>query len=286
MSPLRSHPRPPQRRRSRLGERGFTLVEMLVNLTISGILVMVIFQLMVTQQRAFTRQQTATRSQGNLRGAVSMLTWELHSASAADGDLYAIGSSSFSVRSIQGQGIVCAMNTGLPRTVQIWNASGDFPATADDSALVFAAGDAGRADDVWRQLAVTRSNPNGVECTWNDQIVATLFVRVTGDTTGIRVGAPLRAFRRVEYSLVQDSSEWWLARRVGAASSLELLAGPLAAPADSGLIFTYYDKSGGITATPANVAFVQIILRDAPPPVVKSGTPKQETVVTRVSLRG
>lgn len=286
MNPPRSRETPTPRRSYRLGDGGFTLVEMLVNLTISGILVMVIFQLMVSQQRAFTKQQAATRSIGNLRGAMSMLSWELHSASAADGDLYAIGSSSFSVRSLQGQGIVCAINTEKPRGLLLWNVSGDFPETADDSALVFAAGSAGSGDDSWKQFSVTGGSKSTDPCTWNSSIMVERRLKVAGDTTGVRIGAPVRAFRRTEYSLVQDSSEWWLARRVGTAGSYELLAGPLAAPADSGLVFVYYDKAGGITATPADVAIVQIILRDAPLPAGKTGSPKQETVMTRVSLRG
>jgi hypothetical protein len=262
---------------------------MLTNLTISGILVMVIFQLMVTQQRAFTKQQSATRSRGTLRGALTVLSWELQSASASGGDLYAIGPSSFTVRSLQGQGIVCGIDSVKPKGTLLWNTSGDFPATADDSALVFAGGNEGSGDDSWRQFAVAGVGTSADPCAWDPAISAEIRIRIVGDTAGVRIGAPFRAFRRVEYSLVQDSSEWWLSRRVGGATSFELLAGPLAAPADSGLRFTYYDKSGGITATPANVAFVQLMLRDAPHAgsgTGKSGAPKQETVVTRVSLRG
>jgi hypothetical protein len=265
---------------------------MLTNITITGVLVMVIFQLMVGQQRAFTKQQTATRSQGNLRGAMSMLSWELHTASAGDGDLYAIGRSSFSIRSLQGQGIVCGIDSVKPKGALLWGISGDFPETADDSALVFAAGSTGNADDTWRQFAVAGVGNTTDPCAWDPAIIAEIRVKIAGDTTGVRIGAPLRAFRRTEYSLVQDSSEWWLARRVGAASSFELLAGPLAAPADSGLLFTYYDRSGNVATTPNNVAIVQIMLRSAPPAASggggtgKSGAPKQETVRTRVSLRG
>lgn len=275
-------------RRALLGDRGFTLVEMLTNLTISGILVMVIFQLMVSQQRAFSKQQTLTRSRGSLRGAMSLLSWELHSASAADGDLYAIGPNGFTVRSIQGQGVVCAQDTTNVNDFGLWNTSGDFPAAADDSALVFVAGNAGDGDDAWTPLRVQGVNQVGGPCDWGTGQNWEVGVLTAGDVAGVRVGAPYRAFRRTEYSLVQDSSEWWLARRVGTAGSYELLAGPLAAPADSGLLLTYYDRSGNPTTTPSAVAIVQIMLRDAPATSDqgKTGTPKRETMMTRVSLRG
>ena len=81
------------------------------------------------------------------------------------------------------------------------------------------------------------------------------------DTSYIKVGAPFRNFRRVQYAEFQLNSRWWLGRKVGAAASYEQLTGPLLAPASNGLVFTYYDTLGVVTANPAAVGAVAFTLR-------------------------
>ena len=54
---------------------------------------------------------------------------------------------------------------------------------------------------------------------------------------------------------------YWLVQRVSGASTPELLAGPLLSPADSGLVFHYYDVTGAETATPSEVASIDILLK-------------------------
>ncbi len=75
------------------------------------------------------------------------------------------------------------------------------------------------------------------------------------------VGSPFRAFRRVEYGMLQQDGRWWLGRKVGAAASYELVTGPLRAPADSGLALHYYDAAGVETADPTQVTRVEVVLR-------------------------
>ena len=41
-----------------------------------------------------------------------------------------------------------------------------------------------------------------------------------GDTAGIAVGAPFRAFRRAEYGIFQQDGRWWLGRKLGSEVSL------------------------------------------------------------------
>lgn len=105
----------------------------------------------------------------------------------------------------------------------------------------------------------------------------------------IEVGAPFRAFRRVEYGLYQDAGDgrWWLGRKVGAAASYEKLTGPLLAPASGGLEFTYRDAAGNVTADPTQVAVIDFVLRAESYRV--SGNARdfqQDTLATRVALRG
>ncbi|NIU73759.1 MAG: hypothetical protein GWN71_09295 [Gammaproteobacteria bacterium] len=117
------------------------------------------------------------------------------------------------------------------------------------------------------------------------------------DTTGvsldeIQAGAPVRQFRKIEYGLYQETDgRYWLGRKVGNAASYERLTGPLNAPADSGLVFIYYDQNGGVTADPTQVGMVDIVIRGesygkAPQRRELGPAAVEDTLTVRVSVRG
>ena len=116
-----------------------------------------------------------------------------------------------------------------------------------------------------------------------------LSVTVPSDTAGIQIGAPVRAFRRVEYGLYQDAGDgrWWLGRKVGAAASYEKLTGPLLAPASGGLVLTYRDAAGNVTADPTQVAVIHFVIRAESYRVSGNALEfQQDTLATMVALRG
>ncbi len=103
----------------------------------------------------------------------------------------------------------------------------------------------------------------------------------------VDVGAPLRAFRRIEYGIYLDGGRWWLGRKVGAAASYEKLTGPLRSDVDGGLVFTYYDAAGAVTADPAQVRAVEFIIRAESYSLPDSRSGYQvDTLATRVAVRG
>ncbi len=108
----------------------------------------------------------------------------------------------------------------------------------------------------------------------------------------VRTGAPLRAFRPVEYGLYFDSDQrWWLGRKIGNASDYERVTGPLSEPSDSGLAFIYYDQNGDTTSNPIAVRMVDIILRGesygkAPQGGDVGPQVEEDSLTLRVSLRG
>jgi Tfp pilus assembly protein PilE len=283
-----------RRSRFRIGRGGFTLVEVLVYLLIGVVLVSVVYRVLISQNRLYVKQRELIDVRGTLSTAAAVLAWELRQASAAGGDLYSIGPSSFSVRSIQGVGIVCAANDTVPN-YGLWRTTGEFYATTDDSALVYAAGSGKEGDDGWRSAGILELlNPTTGQvpaCAWPAGVAPDLVVKLAGDLTGIYPGGPLRSFRRVEYGLFQDGGRWWLGARVGAAESYEKLTGPVSSPADGGLMFTYYDQNGAATLDPTQVAEVQIVIRAESVGKIRQsgGQPpgfQRDTVATRVSLRG
>lgn len=272
-------------------EAGISLVEVLVYLVLASIVLGAVYQLLIDQNRRYTKQQQLISVRGSLRAAAALLSSELRWSSSGSGDLYSVASNSFSVRSIQGAGVLCARHISQPRYAlsATW---GDFNSTANDSALVFAVGGATAGDDDWRPVAllnILSPGAGGVpSCAWSGSPSPDFVVEVAGDTSSVTIGAPFRAFRRVEYGLYQDGGRWWLGRKIGV-GSYERLTGPLLAPADSGLVFTYYDQAGNPTTDATQVTQVKIVLRGEGfgklRRVGQTSTELQDTLTTRVFLR-
>lgn len=242
---------------------GFTIIELLVSLVV-GLLVMTsVVQLLIVQSRGYRKQREVVDIRETAREASALLSWDLRQSAVGGSPLAAIGANSISIRSPRGMGTVCAKHPTLAR-YGLWKTGGNILATADDSALVYQLG-----RDNWQALKITAVGTPAamgvVACAWPGarppDVVVEFAVAAKTDTSFIRVGAPFRNFRRVQYAEFQLNSRWWLGRKVGAAASYEQLTGPLVAPSSNGLAFTYYDTLGAVTANPAAVGSVAFTLR-------------------------
>ncbi|MGD2154152.1 MAG: hypothetical protein PVG79_12850 [Gemmatimonadales bacterium] len=287
-------------RGGRLDRGGFSVVELLVYLVVAVIVVAAVYQLLIGQNRLFVKQRELQDVRTSLRSAANLLAFELRQTSPASGDIYAIGTSTVTLRSLLGGGIVCGIHGTEPR-YGLYAVGGDFSATSNDSLLIFSANSDGPDDDSWVTTGVVTvysSGPAGgvPDCGWtgttaDPEIV--VEVDTTGVTlTGIQLGAPVREFRRTQYGLYQETDgRYWLGRRIGAASGWEQLTGPLESPTDSGLVFAYYDQAGNVTADPTQVRMVDIIIRgesygQAPRRRELGPAAVEDTLTVRVSVRG
>ena len=300
---------------SRLGGTpGFSFVELLIALAVSVVVIAGVYQLLIGQNRLYMKQREIQDVRQTLRAAANLLAFEFRHASPEGGDLYFITTDSFAVRSVQAAGIICAEHSTQPR-YGIWGASGEFQ--ANDSVLAFATrGAAGPGDDGWKVAFIRRLwEPVGggvAKCAWGDTLlgpgkpdksttsgdpgsgsgrgVPDLVIDVRGDMDSVFIGAPVRAFRRVQYAAYQEDGRWWLGRRVGSDRNYELLTGPLRPPSDSGLAFIYYDSSGATTTDMGQVSFVDIVLRGESLRAVRRPgdvpSVQEDTLTLRVSLRG
>jgi len=136
-----------------------------------------------------------------------------------------------------------------------------------------------RAGDAERGLTVALERP--------PDIVIEIPVASKTDTAYLKVGAPFRSFKRVQYAEFQLNSRWWLGRKIGAAASYEQLTGPLVAPS-SGLAFAYYDTLGAVTANPAAVGSVAFTLRTESFKQTYAGASyayQRDSLTTKVVLR-
>jgi hypothetical protein len=287
----------------------------MVYFIIAIIVVTGIYKVLMSQNRLYLKQRELQDVRTSLRGAASMLAYELRQASAADSDLYAIAVDSFAVRSITGTGVMCGehhvakqLRYGLSST---W---GEFGVTNDDSSLFFASGEVGASDDRWKVVSndtVWVGAGGGVQfCAWGDTTVGKgkgrgnatgvqlmvgasqpeMVLKVSGDVDDVYIGAPVRSFRGTTFGIYEEDGRWWLGRKVGSSATWELLTGPLRSPTDSGLYILWYDRFGNATADRTQVGMVDIILRgESLGKVPKPGAAPDyqgDTITVRVSLRG
>jgi hypothetical protein len=254
----------PAKGAARLGRAGFTLIEVLIYLTLSVAVLGAIYSVMIGQGRAYGKQRELLDVRESLRSAGALLAWELRHAATSGSVLLVAKADSVRLHSVQGLGVVCAKHATLPRYA-LWRTSGDFAATVDDSVMVYKS-----STSTWQKLRLSQVGTPaslGVSaCSWAsggktpDLAVELSGITAPADTAGIIVGSALRSFRQMRYAEYQEGGRWWLGRQVDQLA-FEKLTGPLLAPADSGLKFRYLDAAGAVTTTPSSVASVEITLK-------------------------
>lgn len=249
--------------RSGATRSGFTIIELLVGLVVGLIVMSSVVQMLFVQGRGYGKQREVIDIRETAREASALLAWDLRQSGLGESPLAVMAANSVALRSPRGLGTVCAKHPTLAR-YGLWKTGGTILAGADDSALVYQLG-----RDKWTALKIsavgTPAAMGVTECAWPGarppDIIVEFTVGPLSDTSYIKVGAPFRSFRRVEYAEYQLDGRWWLGRKVGAATAYEQLTGPLVGPAANGLAFAYYDTLGAATTDPAAVGSVAFTLR-------------------------
>jgi prepilin-type N-terminal cleavage/methylation domain-containing protein len=270
--------------------RGFTMIELIVAFVVGLIVLSGVVQMMIVQGRGYRKQREMVDVRETMREASNLLSWDLRQSAVGGSSFAVMGANAVTLRSLSGVGTICAKHAALPRYA-IWKTAGNILATVDDTALVY---QLGRGN--WTKLKITAVGTGtamGVNaCAWPgarppDMVVEFAVTAVT-DTSWIKIGVPMRSFRRVEYAEFQQNNRWWLGRKIGAAASYERLTGPLLAPASNGLAFVYYDTLGAVTANPAAVGSVQVTLRTESYKNTNVGSTfvyQRDSLTTKVAVR-
>jgi len=250
-----------------LRRRGFTLVEMMVGLLLLGIISMGVYRVLVKNQQLYLTQGQKMDVGQNLRAAAAILPAELREIDAADGDIIGMGSDSIRIRAYRVFSVACTAPilggalTGLTLNVRQYLTFGVRNFQSGDSILVYYEGDSTkRGDDTWAQGKVTAGPaastcPTDLKPSW--LMTVSLSAGTWSNTVGsMLTGAPVRAFETITYRNSQGSDgNYYLSYRN--ASGLTPLVGPLER---HGLAFSYYDSTGAVTATAANVKRIKIAL--------------------------
>jgi hypothetical protein len=283
------------------------MIEVIVALVVGMIVLGSVVQMLVVQSRGYRKQREEVDVRETAREAADLLSWDLKQAALGGSNFTAMAANSVTIRSPRGVGTICGkapvpalLPSTQPARYGFWKTGGNIQATTDDTALVWQFGrDTSLGQAKWTKLKITAvGTPAAMgvtACAWPGgrapDVVVEFAVNPLNkfDTAWIKVGAPVRTYRQVQYAEYQSGGRWWLGRKVGTAASYEQLTGPLLAPGTTGgLTFTYYDANGAVTADPSAVASVAFTLRTESyknTTVGSTFTYQHDSLATRVAVR-
>jgi prepilin-type N-terminal cleavage/methylation domain-containing protein len=282
---------------------GFTLVELMIALTLLGIVGAVTVRLLSDTQRVTAAQGERAHMQTTTRIGALVVPTELREINPAMGDLTAMSDTSIEYRGMRNLGISCTAPTPTQVLVSAASVGGLRPFQVGDSLLVFVEVDKNEdIDDRWGLAeirAVTAGNicPGGagsIQLTLNPANGGMNYQDAPGVTvtpSELLTGAPVRAFEHMTMSTYTDgNSDNWLAMKTGTGGNWEPLVGPL--PSTNGIHLDYFDALGNVTATTTLVRSIGISIRgETTQPVygrdATANGPQllTDTLSTRVTLR-
>ena len=274
------------------GRRGFTLVEVMLSLSMTLAVAGAIYTLLVTTQRLTRLQGERIRLQSSVRAGSHIVFEELSELSTIVGgtadqnDIVAFGPTDVTYRAMRGIGFIC--QTPSPTTIRI--ARGTFtghrdPQAGRDEAYVFVPGNPDtETSDSWvpaKIVSVTTAAP----CPGGLGAGIALTVSA-GASLGMREpGTPVRITEVMELKLYQSDGRSWLgARSVSAGEAIQPLVGPLTDA--QGFRLEYLNGTGAPTVDRALIKSIRATLRGTAE-VGGAGpvTPVEEELITQVTLR-
>ena len=275
---------------------GFTLIELMISLVITGIVLGAAYRLLVANQRFYRSQSVINTVQTNVRESMLILSGELREVSGTGGDIHMMTDTSLTINAMRTLGFVCAVPDQVNGRITIENAALFSYRAIDvtrDSVFVFREGNSKQAsDDEWMRAQV--SGLAAANCTSGSAGTLIRLGPLVGhpfsDLDSVTEGAPVRVFETITYRLFMDNGEWWLGASNfvgGAWTATSPVAGPLR-PRD-GLRFEYLDVNGATTAVPAQVRSVRITVRGlSTTQIMTAGRPTgayADSVTVTVALR-
>ena len=261
---------------------GFTMAETLVVLVLLAIVGGSLMNVLTKQQQFYngTGELIALRTQ--LRQAEAILGSDLRGISSVGGDITAMTDSSIDFNYTIGTSVACKTpNTTtviIPATGALTNGntltSWITKPTFGDTAYVFDEHDTTTTatDDLWRPYKVNSLTLNSGSCDAGfNSATANTLVFTSNVSATVLDGAAIRFIRRAHYSLYQASDNLWYLGYCSPACGVGNAINPIAGPFQpyyasttndsSGIRMTYYDSTGTVTATPAQVARIAITIR-------------------------
>jgi type II secretory pathway pseudopilin PulG len=278
-----------QRARQIRRRTGFTMAETIVVLVLLAIVGGSLMNVLTKQQRFYNGTGDLIAMRTQLRQAAAIIGADLRGVSSAGStgvgsDILAMTDSSIDFRYNIGVSVVCkdpasgstiivppkgALTNG--NTLTSWIAKPSL----GDTVFIFdeGANATSPTDDSWKPYKIISLTPGVGACdaAFNAPAGGTLVMGSTVTSTTLD-GAPMRYVRHAHYSLYHKTSGsdtlWYVGYCTpDCTTGINPIAGPFqsyqasTSPDTSGIRITYYDSTGAVTNTPAQVARINIILR-------------------------
>jgi prepilin-type N-terminal cleavage/methylation domain-containing protein len=267
---------------------GFTLVELLIVIVILAVVLTSVMTIFVQQQRFYSDSSAIIETRSSTRDAAYVLQSDLRSLSPKSGDIYKMGSSFVEFRSQPGSSVVCTIdptrtvitvppvNVATGAALTSWLAipsRGDTLLIFDPASTPSAVTDTFNIYTIAAIPTVNASCPNttGLTTTAGEATQGYSFKVTPALSPGTTVGSPIRIMRRARYELYQaPSGNWYLgyydciSSRSPQCNPLQPIAGPYVPPnlgGTGGLVFTFRDSTGAVTADSSLVRRVDIAAR-------------------------
>ena len=256
--------------------RGYSLVELMITVTMLGIIGTIVANLLMGQQRFFQRTNEQMGIRRELRTSLSILPTELRGIASTGGDLIAFSSTDVTFHSTLGVSLVCAKGSttsidipplGTSRTItSSWYS---MPAVGD-TVFAMRSDSSGTKGDFWSAHRIVSISSSSLYCPVSPFIDAVMDLGKLRYRLGVSpalddsvvVSSPLRFARSAKYSLTQQASgNYYLTRTEylnGAWGTGVPVSGPYKAPVgpNGGLSLAFYDSTGTVVASVANAAKV------------------------------
>lgn len=274
------------------GRGGFTLVELLIAMVLIGMIGAVTMRIMVRMQRGSRAQSQRVTLQGNMRAGIALLPSELREVTPSD--ILAAAPDRIQYRAMRATGIACQVTSTQIRLRNTLTFKYRDIQPARDGMYLFLENDPAKAsDDEWRELAITASTgstcPDGAAATALTVVVAATSGAISAaDLAKVDLEAPVRTFEVMEFRLYESEGRFWLGGQSisTAGSTVEPVLGPLTA---DGLLFTYRDSVGNITATLPRIRTIEITLNGETDSRISTGSSTtsivEDSLTARVRLR-
>ncbi len=276
--------------------RGFTLIEIMMALTIMLLIMGAVYKLMISTQRVSRGQAERVSLQSNVRIGSLVVLNDLRELSTVttglpfQNDILTIAASDITYRGMRGIGFVCQ----TPTTTQIRISRSGFsgyrdPQAVRDGLYVFSEGDWKReGDDRWLPVGITAVS-TATACPGAIGAGITLTTPNTAWLVDLPVGTPIRFYEVMQVRLHSNGGKSWLgARSVSANEVIQPVLGPLAD--GNGFLLRYFDANGNETTVRAAIKSIQVTLRGISDEAINAGADGglghvQEELVSQVALR-